>query len=181
MDNGTRYVWLDLEMTGLDDKTCSIIEMAMQKRPEDRFQTAEEFASALEFAVPPVAMGGRAPMSGTIPPPPVSTPRPPTPDAAPLASAGTPPAWAAGGTPPVAYGAPLQGGVVASAPGAWATPPLGAEALIVPAPLVSPQPPVVKLGAPKSCATESSVRQSVFKITRSRERVSSDWMTLVNR
>lgn len=24
-----RYVWLDLEMTGLDDKTCTIIEMAM--------------------------------------------------------------------------------------------------------------------------------------------------------
>jgi oligoribonuclease len=26
---GTRFVWLDLEMTGLDDKTCAIIEMAM--------------------------------------------------------------------------------------------------------------------------------------------------------
>lgn len=25
----TRYVWVDLEMTGLDDKTCAIIEMAM--------------------------------------------------------------------------------------------------------------------------------------------------------
>ncbi len=28
-DNGARYVWLDLEMTGLDDKTCAIIEMAI--------------------------------------------------------------------------------------------------------------------------------------------------------
>lgn len=28
-DNGTRFVWLDLEMTGLDDKTCHVIEMAM--------------------------------------------------------------------------------------------------------------------------------------------------------
>jgi oligoribonuclease len=29
MADPTRFVWLDLEMTGLDDKTCHIIEMAM--------------------------------------------------------------------------------------------------------------------------------------------------------
>lgn len=29
MADPTRFVWLDLEMTGLDDKTCQIIEMAM--------------------------------------------------------------------------------------------------------------------------------------------------------
>ncbi len=29
MADPNRFVWLDLEMTGLDDKTCSIIEMAM--------------------------------------------------------------------------------------------------------------------------------------------------------
>jgi oligoribonuclease len=29
MDNGARFVWLDLEMTGLDDKICDVIEMAM--------------------------------------------------------------------------------------------------------------------------------------------------------
>ena len=29
MADDARYVWLDLEMTGLDDKTCSIIEMAI--------------------------------------------------------------------------------------------------------------------------------------------------------
>ncbi len=28
-DSSTRLVWMDLEMTGLDDKTCHIIEMAM--------------------------------------------------------------------------------------------------------------------------------------------------------
>ena len=28
-DNGARFVWLDLEMTGLDDKTCAVIEMAI--------------------------------------------------------------------------------------------------------------------------------------------------------
>jgi oligoribonuclease len=28
-DTGARFVWLGLELTGLDDKTCSIIEMAM--------------------------------------------------------------------------------------------------------------------------------------------------------
>jgi oligoribonuclease len=29
MSDPTRFVWLDLEMTGLDDKSCVIIEMAM--------------------------------------------------------------------------------------------------------------------------------------------------------
>jgi oligoribonuclease len=29
MADPTRFVWLDLEMTGLDDKSCTIIEMAM--------------------------------------------------------------------------------------------------------------------------------------------------------
>jgi len=29
MADATRFVWLDLEMTGLDDKTCQIIELAM--------------------------------------------------------------------------------------------------------------------------------------------------------
>lgn len=29
MADPTRFVWLDLEMTGLDDKTCAVIEMAM--------------------------------------------------------------------------------------------------------------------------------------------------------
>lgn len=29
MADTNRFVWLDLEMTGLDDKTCQIIEMAM--------------------------------------------------------------------------------------------------------------------------------------------------------
>ena len=29
MADDARWVWLDLEMTGLDDKTCVIVQMAM--------------------------------------------------------------------------------------------------------------------------------------------------------
>ncbi|MBS1148415.1 MAG: Serine/threonine protein kinase [Myxococcaceae bacterium] len=131
----------------------AVIMRSLAKRPEDRFQTADELASALEFAVPPVAVGGRAPMgSGAIPPPPVSSPRPPgtgTPPGAvspPPSGAGIPPGsvapdWTAGGTPPVSYGAPLQGGVVAAAPGAWESPPASTPIVPPPPPVASPQPP----------------------------------------
>ena len=120
----------------------AVIMRSLAKRPDDRFQTAGELASALEFAVPPTAMGGRAPMGG-VPPPPLSSPRPSTPDPrqpGPPAQ-GAPAAWTEGGTPPASYGAPLQGGVVASAAGAWGTPPVGAQAAFIPpAPLASPEP-----------------------------------------
>jgi len=116
----------------------AVIMRALAKKQDDRFQTANEFAAALEFAVPPVALGGRTPMGG-IPAPPVSAPRTPAEGNA-TPALGAPVSWGNGNTPQ-SYGAPLQGAVVASAPGASGTPPLGAPIALAP-PIPSPQPPL---------------------------------------
>ncbi len=111
----------------------AVIMRALAKKPSDRFQTADELAAALEFAVPPVALGSRAPMATPIAPPPLSSPRPVPAEIAPTVPpptpSGAPPEWASAGAVSVSYGAPLQGAVVASAPGSLGTPPLGAPAI----------------------------------------------------
>ncbi len=47
----------------------AVIMRSLAKRPDDRYQTAEKFAAALEFAVPPAAPGGRTAIRGVSVPP----------------------------------------------------------------------------------------------------------------